>query len=139
MPRKERKGRYGQRGKGGEESLCFRLGSKGKDGEARKERIARKGWQGEEGTDSEERIARKGWRGGEGKDGEVRTARKGWRGEEGKDGKARKERLARKGQRGQEGVRVQMYIHILCTFVYTFVEYFGPTHLLLYKRNQIIS
>ena len=33
MPRKER---YGHRGKDGEESLCFRLGRKGKDSEERK-------------------------------------------------------------------------------------------------------
>ena len=38
MPRKERKG---QREIYGEESLCFRLGRKGKNGEERKVRTAR--------------------------------------------------------------------------------------------------
>ena len=44
MPRKkskERKERYGQRGKDGEESIRFRLGRKGKYSEERKGRTAR--------------------------------------------------------------------------------------------------
>ena len=41
--KKGKEGKEGQRGKDGEESLCFRLERKGKDGEARKERIVRKG------------------------------------------------------------------------------------------------
>ena len=40
------------------ESLCFRLGRKGKDSEERKARTARKGWRGKEGKDSEERKRR---------------------------------------------------------------------------------
>ena len=48
MPRKERKERLGQRERDGEESICYRLGKKGKDGEARKERIARKGKRGKD-------------------------------------------------------------------------------------------
>ena len=53
MPRNERKERYGQRGKDGEESLCFRLGRKGKDSEERKVL-------GQRGKDIEEGMARKG-------------------------------------------------------------------------------
>ena len=41
MSRKERKERQVQRGKDGEESLCFMLGRKGKDSEGRKVGTAR--------------------------------------------------------------------------------------------------
>ena len=65
MARMRRKEWEGQRGKDGEESLCFRLGRKGQQ---RKDGPARKGLFGKEGKGSEERMARQGMLGKDSKD-----------------------------------------------------------------------